>query len=423
MKNKLLLVILILSLIMCSGCVSNNKPGTNNDAHNNEQAEPDSNQSNEQSDEVPEDTDIVDPLQKQIQEMTIDEKIGQMVMVGIEGLEDDQLSREMIEKYKVGGFILFKRNIGDAAQTLNLINSLKDTNEQNKFPLFFAVDEEGGNVTRMPEEFVKLPTNRSIGRINNEDFSFEIGSAIGKQIKSLGFNMNFAPVLDIDSNPNNPVIGDRSFGPDADIVSRLGIATMKGMQSHVISGIKHFPGHGDTSVDSHIGLPTVDHDLDRLRNFELVPFDNAIQKNADVVMVAHILLSKVDKENPATMSKTVITDFLRNDMEFDGVVITDDMTMGAITENYDVGDAAVKSVKAGVDIILVCHDNEKQIEVIEALKSAAASGVISEDDLNNHVYRILKLKQKYALSDEQTDSADVKGINSEITDILERYMK
>jgi beta-N-acetylhexosaminidase len=408
LKSKLLLLIIILSIIMC-GCGKGNHKGNNN-RNNGEAIKP------------PEKA-AVDPLKNQIEQMTVDEKVGQMVMIGLEGYEKDPYAQEMITKYKVGGFIFFKRNINNAYPTLTLINSLKEANRENKIPLFFAVDEEGGRVTRMPAEFTKLPTSRAIGKINSEDFAFEVGSIIGQQLKSLGFNMNFAPVLDIDSNPNNPVIGDRSFGHNEEIVSKLGTATMKGIQSQVISAVKHFPGHGDTSTDSHISLPVVNHDMDRLKDFELVPFAQAIENGADMVMVAHILLPKIDQENPVTLSETVITDILREEMKFNGVIITDDMTMGAITENYDIGDAAVKSVRAGADIVLICHDNEKQVTVLEALKEAVADGVISQESLDEHVYRILKLKQKYNLNDEKIESVDVKGINEKIGEALSRYLK
>jgi beta-N-acetylhexosaminidase len=363
-----------------------------------------------------------DILKDRIYKMALDEKVGQLVMVGLEGYAMNDFSQEMIEKYKVGGFILFKRNIEDSDQTLDLINSLKAVNLQNTVPLFFAVDEEGGNVSRMPDGFRKLPTNRVIGKIDSEEFSFEVGKILGEQIQSLGFNMNLAPVLDIDSNPQNPVIGNRSFGPDARIVGKLGAQTMKGIQTRVISVVKHFPGHGDTSVDSHIGLPRVSHDVDRLKDFELVPFKEAIENGADAVMIGHILLPHIDPESPATFSKALISNILREEMEFDGVIITDDMTMGAIVENYDIGDAAVKAVLAGADIVLVCHDNEKQVAVIEALKSAVAEGTITETILDEHLYRILKLKQKYKITDEQTTPAEVEKINDKIREVMDEYL-
>lgn len=360
-----------------------------------------------------------DPVKEQLGSLTLEEKIGQMVMVGIEGdvLGDD--ARQMIEQHHVGGVILFKRNINNPEQTLSLINELKRVNSVNKIPLFLSVDEEGGRVSRMPDQVKKLPTSGRIGEINDSDLSFKIGSLLGQELKSFGFNMDFAPVLDINSNPNNPVIGDRSFGTTPDVVSRLGIQTMKGIQSHdVISVVKHFPGHGDTSVDSHIGLPSLGHDLQRLNSFELIPFANAVKNNADAVMIAHILLPNIDPEHPASFSRAIITDILRKDLNFEGLVITDDLTMGAITENYDLGEAAVQAVTAGSDIVLVCHTLEMELQAINALKNAVESGQISTERINESVYRILKLKQKYQLADDPVESIDIDQINRNIDQVL-----
>lgn len=183
----------------------------------------------------------------------------------------------------------------------------------------------------MPKEFKRLPTNKAIGIVNNTDFSYSIAKILGQEVKSFGFNLDFAPVLDINSNPNNPVIGDRSFGAGPKLVATLGIETMSGIHSeNIISVIKHFPGHGDTFTDSYTGLPIVNYNLGRLKNFEHVPFAEVINKSHDMLMVAHILFPKIDTQYPASMSKTIITDLLRNDMNFNGVIITDDMTMGAI---------------------------------------------------------------------------------------------
>ncbi|HBI27489.1 MAG TPA: beta-N-acetylhexosaminidase, partial [Peptococcaceae bacterium] len=302
------------------------------------------------------DQEEVDPIKEQLDSLTLKEKIGQMVIVGIEGEQISDSERQMIKENHVGGIILFKRNIQNANQMLSLINELKKTNSPNKIPLFLSIDEEGGIVTRMPDEINKLPASAKVGEKNDSDLAFQIGEVLGQELNSFGLNMNFAPVLDINSNPNNPVIGERAFGTTPEIVSKLGIQTIKGIQSqNVISVVKHFPGHGDTSVDSHVGLPSVNRDLDRLSNFELKPFASAIQNGADAVMIAHILLPKIDANHPASLSQTVITDILRNDLQFDGVVLTDDMTMGAIVNNYDLGEAAVESINAGSDIVLVCH--------------------------------------------------------------------
>jgi beta-N-acetylhexosaminidase len=191
----------------------------------------------------------------------------------------------------------------------------------------------------------------------------------------------------------------------------------------VIPVVKHFPGHGDTAVDSHIGLPTVNNDLERLKSFELIPFKDAIENGAECVMVAHILLPKIDAENPATLSKAIITDILRNQLEFEGVVITDDMTMGAITKNYELASAAVQSVKAGSDIILVAHKYENATAAMKALIETVQAGKISEERINESVYRIMKLKQSYNLQDNGIQSLDVEKINQKITDTLNKYIK
>lgn len=363
----------------------------------------------------------IDLVIEQIGKMSIDEKIGQMIVVGIEGYDLNDNTTSLIQKSKVGGVILFANNVQNTNQLLNLLNSLKSENLKNKIPLFLSVDEEGGRVTRMPKEFKKLPTNKAIGKINDETLSNKIGSTIAYEIGCFGFNMDFAPVLDVNSNPNNPVIGDRSFGSNVNIVSRLGIQTMKGIQSkNIIPVVKHFPGHGDTSVDSHLGLPSVNNGLQRLKEIELVPFTEAIKNNADVVMIAHILLPKIDSKNPSSMSKIIITDILRKDLNFNGVVITDDMTMGAIVKNYNISEAAVKSVKAGADIVLVCHGYDNEVSVINALKNAVAKGEISKERIEQSVYRILSLKNKYKLKDEIIKSVDVKGINNQINSVLKK---
>jgi beta-N-acetylhexosaminidase len=304
---------------------------------------------------------IFDAIRERVKEMTLDEKIGQMLIVGFDGYAVNDHIRAMIRNYHVGGIILYSYNVENSSQLLALINTLKRVNSINEIPLFISVDEEGGRVSRMPAELRRLPTNETIGRRNSEDLSYRIGNVIAEELKAFGFNMDFAPVLDINSNPNNPVIGDRSFGSAPEVVSRLGVQTMIGMRSGgVIPVVKHFPGHGDTSIDSHVGLPSVNHDLNRLRNFELIPFEQAIRNGADAVMVAHILLNRIDPAEPASLSGTVITDILRNHLYFSGVVITDDMTMGAIVQNYDLSNAAVKAVNAGSDIVLVSrgYDNE-----------------------------------------------------------------
>lgn len=359
---------------------------------------------------------------KVIEEMSLDEKIGQMIIAGISGTTSNSTTKSLVNTYKVGGFIFYANNLTSPKQTKHLLNQLKTENENNHLPLFLSVDQEGGAISRLSGDLINLPTNKEIGKVNNATYSYEIGKLLGKEVNEFGFNVDFAPVLDVNSNPNNPIIGNRSFGNNHRIVSKLGIQTMKGIQSRgIISVIKHFPGHGDTSVDSHLKLPKVNKGLEELNNLELIPFKNAISNGADVVMVAHILLPKLDAANPSSMSKKIITGILRKQLNFTGVVITDDMTMDAITNNFNIGDAAVKSVKAGSDIMLVAHDYNKITSTIDVLKSAVKKGEISEERINESVRRIIELKQKYDLKNKKVEKINLSKLNQSIKKVLNKY--
>jgi beta-N-acetylhexosaminidase len=427
-KNRLISIVLISICMIITGCSSkNNMPGISPGASAMISSSPIM-QTSSNSPALtlsPSPTAVLDPIQEQIKQMTLDEKIGQMVIIGVDGTALSEQTRDLIERYHVGGVILYKNNILNKAQTTDFLNELKQVNtKQNKLPLWLSVDQEGGRVSRMPDEYSKLPTNRAIGKINNKEFSYKLGNILGKELRSVGFNMDFAPVLDINSNPNNPVIGDRSFGANANVVSILGVQTLLGIQAQkVASVVKHFPGHGDTSVDSHLDLPVVQTDLKRLRTFEWLPFKAAIDNKVDAIMVAHILLPKIDPDHPASFSKTIITNYLREELKFNGVVMTDDMTMGGIVNHYELKDAAVQAINAGCDVIMVAHEYNKAVEVLTNLKSKAETGEISEQRLDQSVYRILQLKQKYALQDQAVENTDITPINNEIKSVLDQYMK
>jgi beta-N-acetylhexosaminidase len=356
--------------------------------------------------------------------MSLDEKIGQMMIAGVSGTAIDSNTKKFITQDKVGGFIFYSENLRSTKQTVQLLNQIKSENASNQLPLLLSVDQEGGKISRLPGGLIPFPTNKEIGTINNSQFSYKIGTILGKELKGFGFNLDFAPVLDINSNPNNPIIGDRSFGNNPEIVSKLGIQTMKGIQSQkIIATVKHFPGHGDTSVDSHLELPIVRKSLPDLQKLELIPFERSIDSGADVVMVAHILLPKLDANFPASMSKKIITDLLRNQLHFNGVVITDDMTMKAITDHYDIGKAAVESVKAGSDIILVAHDPNKIKTAINSLKTAVQKGEISEQRINDSVSRIIKIKRKYQLNNASAGNVNIDQMNQSIKNLLNDYRK
>lgn len=362
-----------------------------------------------------------DPVLDRLNAMSLDEKVGQMVIFGLDGTTMGAETQKLIQQDKIGGLILYKNNITSAGQALELLNALKKANRNNPAPLWLSVDQEGGKVSRMPDSYVKIPKAQDIGKTGDAKYAERTGEAIAAEIKSLGFNLDFAPVMDINSNPDNPVIGDRSFGPDAETVIKQGTAVMQGLHAgKVAEVIKHFPGHGDTSVDSHLELPVVNKSLKQLQSFELLPFEAAVKKGTDMVMVAHLLIPKIDSKYPASMSPAIITDLLRGTLQFKGVVITDDMTMGGIVKHFGIAEAAVQSVKAGTDIVLVGHDPVSEAKVLDALKSAVQSGKLSEQAIDEHVYRILQLKQKYALSDKASPSVDVKVVNSKVSGLLKR---
>lgn len=335
-----------------------------------------------------------EPIDDKINSMTLDEKIGQMIITGFNGSEYNDDMDRLINEYKVGGVILFARNIEDSNQMIDLTRALQENN--NNLPLFISIDEEGGRVSRLPDDVEKFPSAFTIGLINNQQTAYENGKEIGYTLKRLGINLDYAPVLDIYSNENNTVIGDRAFSTEESIVSTMGIATMEGIEdADIIPVVKHFPGHGDTEVDSHYGLPIVYKTLEELRNFEFIPFVKAIESGCDVIMVSHIILNEVDSSNPASLSKIVISDLLRKDLEFDKVVITDDMSMGAITSIMSIEEACIKSIEAGCDILLLGNAYEEIEQVINSIKLKLYNGEISEEQINKSVKRILELKKKY----------------------------
>ncbi|HLU23129.1 MAG TPA: beta-N-acetylhexosaminidase [Bacillaceae bacterium] len=404
--KKVIITLLLLNLIAASVLIFVNMKNSSQESDSNGKSE----DSNQQKDSV-------------IDNMSLEEKVGQMIFAGIDDTVLNENTKTLISKYNVGGLIFYGDNLQNPEQSVELLNDVKTTNLDNRFPLFLGIDQEGGRVTRLPGNIVEMPTNQQIGEIGNERFSYDFGELLGQQLNAFGFNMNFAPVLDVNSNPNNPVIGDRSFGNNVDIVSKLGIQTMKGIEAqHVIPVVKHFPGHGDTSVDSHLELPIVDKTREEINELEIIPFQKAINEGTDVVMVAHILLPKIDPTYPSSMSTPIISGILREELQFNGVVMTDDMTMNAIMDHYGIGEAIVESVKAGSDIVLIAHDFSKVITAIDALVSAVESGEISESRINESVERIIKLKQKYKLKDTTVDNVDIDILNQTINGVLEKYM-
>jgi len=362
-----------------------------------------------------------DAIREIIDKMTLEEKIGQMIIAGVQGTSASPEDERMIKEQHVGGIIFYKNNLADPASVVRFANQLKQWNESHSVPLLLSVDQEGGRVSRLPGLDL-LPTAQEIGQWNSQEAAGEIGAILGEELKGMGLNMNFAPVLDINNNPKNPVIGDRSFGSTAEIVSSMGIEVMKQMkQTGVIPVVKHFPGHGDTETDSHLDLPIIHKSEKDLTQLEWKPFVNAIEEGADAVMVAHILFPQIDEHYPSSLSPAVVTGQLREKLGFEGVILTDDLTMGAITNRYGIGEASVLSVQAGSDIVLIAHEYSNVDKVIAALKQSVANGTLSEERIDESVRRILQLKTKFNLEDKPVDPPDLTLLNERIRKAIDTY--
>ncbi len=288
------------------------------------------------------------------------------LIIGISGTALSKEERELLQEIKPLGVILFKRNYRDIEQLVNLISDIK--NCIGRDDTIICVDQEGGRVQRFGEPFTIIPAAEVIGSTENEYLAEEVGRIIATELLACGVNMDLAPVCDINTNPENKVISDRAFGKSADIVMRMSESVMNGMsQSGLLTCAKHFPGHGDTTVDSHETLPVSEKVFEELYERELLPFINIIEKGIDAVMMSHILYKNIDGGLPASMSKRII-EFLRNGIGFDGVIISDDMEMKAISKIYSVPEAALISIKNGLDISLICHTIEYQREAFYRIK-------------------------------------------------------
>ena len=331
-----------------------------------------------------------------IEDMSLQEKLGQLMMIGFDGQELTPELAEMINKYKVGGIIYFARNIEGPEQVSRLSKEIQRISlEINNIPALISADEEGGVVTRV-NGMTHMPGLMAIGATGDYEEAYNAAKATGEQLKYLGINMNLAPVLDVNNNPANPVIGVRSFGSDPTEVSRFGKEYINGLQeTGVVACGKHFPGHGDTSVDSHHDLPVIEHGYDRLNEVELKPFREAISAGIDSIMTAHIAFPELTSEAdlPATLSRKILTGILREKLGFEGMIITDCMEMNGIVGTYGTVPAGVMTIQAGSDQVLVSHDRDKQLEVLKELEKAVNDGRLSEARIDESVKRVLKLKQ------------------------------
>jgi len=358
-------------------------------------------------------------LQERISKMSTAEKVDQLLYIGVTGTALTQADRTLLQNHALGGVLLLGGNITSTDQLKTFTTAITEAQSADS-QAFLGFDEEGGRVSRVPDAQLKLSPSLSFGQKNDSELMKEVGRTLGSISRFYGFNMDFAPVLDVNSNPANPIIGDRALSPDPQQVARLGVPLMQGMKTEdVVPVVKHFPGHGDTTVDSHVGLPRVDATKAELEQTELVPFKRAIKEGAEMVMVAHILFPALDKNRPSSLSKEVMTGVLRNELKFDGVIITDDLVMGAITERYGLAQAASLALENGADMAMFSSPGA-YASVHKEIMARIKQGKLSATELNQKVGRVLRLKQTYDLS--QTKRVDeyerlikqVKAVESEM---------
>ena len=352
-----------------------------------------------------------DLIKKQIKEMSLDEKIGMLFIIrpdaldlkySAEDLADNsiigstKISEEMKDvynKYPAGGFAIFKKNILSEEQLISFTNQLHSLS--NYYPLV-CIDEEGGLVARIANHDAfnvkKFTSMQEIAESNDSNNAYILGNTIGEYLNKYGIDVDFAPVADVNTNPDNPVIGERAFGDNPIVAGEMVSKVIDGLHNNGIkSCIKHFPGHGDTSTDTHLGYAQTSKTWDEMLNCEMIPFKKGIEANTDLIMIAHITATNVEDNVPATLSHILLSDKLRKELGYEGVIITDSMAMGAITKEYSSAQACIKAIQAGVDIVLM---PENYIEAFEGLKEAVKNNEISISRIEESVYRILKLKNK-----------------------------
>lgn len=366
---------------------------------------------NQKPPEIVEQT-IEEKVDKIINEMTIEEKIGQMLIIYDTHETVDEELKQFIKDIKPSGFIINQNNITTFDKTKKYIEDLKQNSE---IPLIISIDQEGGKVQRLQnledEKATYIPSMLDLGKTNDIELAYEVGRVLAEDMRTLGINVVYSPVCDVFSNPYNEVIGNRSFGSNPNLVANMCVSLGKGLEDNgIIATYKHFPGHGDTTTDSHTSLPIINKSYGELLNNELIPFKKAIENDAKIIMVGHIAFPDLTNDNiPASLSKKIITNLLKNDLGYDGLVITDALNMGALINNYSDEDIYVKAVEAGVDILLMPTDAKKAIEVIK--------DNISVERIDESVKKILIFKYTY-LKDNILDESYLN--NKEHQEIISR---
>ncbi|HYO58576.1 beta-N-acetylhexosaminidase [Archangium sp.] len=386
----------ILPLVLCFGaCTTPGQPGV--PRPHAPQAAPDPTQAGPTPAAPAVDLALQARVETLMAHLSVEDKVGQLMMVGFSGTRVDESVEALVRGRRVGGVCLFKRNIANSEQVARLNDGLRRLLADG-IPPFLALDQEGGNVVRVKDGVVVLPGNMALGATRSAELAYAAGFAQGEDLKRLGFNMNLAPVLDVNLNPRNPVIGIRSYGDSVPLVSELGRAFVSGQQdAGLVTVAKHFPGHGATDADSHKALPVMRESREEVLA-QMEPFRAVIQDGLDGLMTAHVAVPGLTGDDvPATVHPQVLGGLLRQRLGFDGLVLTDELEMDAIDRRYGVGRAAVMAVNAGADMVLVPWRAEKKTEVYEALMAAAWSGEIPQARLDEAVRRILTAKVRRGL--------------------------
>ena len=351
-------------------------------------------------------------VDKMLENMSLEEKIGQMLMIFYRSGEFDTTLENSLRTVKPGGMIFFSENFTSYKKSIDLIKKVKETSD---IPMFISIDQEGGKVQRIKEltdkEVSIIPSMYDVGLKDDLELTTKVGKVIGEELRVFGINMDFAPVMDVYENEENTVIGKRSFGTDAKTVSKQALALGKGLkESGIIPVYKHFPGHGNTSTDSHVDLPIVTKTKEELKELDLIPFIDAIKNNEDVIMIGHLAVPSITGDDtPASLSRTIITDLLKEELGFKGLVITDALNMGALTNNYTQDEVYVKAINAGVDILLMPNGSKN---ALDSIKESVKKGLISEETINNSVKKILTLKYS-KIADNYNEYLNESYLNSE----------
>ena len=322
-------------------------------------------------------------------------QIGQLAIVGFSGVDPPAELHSLVREFGLAGVILFGRNIESPEQVAGLARDLRTVGGAR--PLWVSIDQEGGRVARLKEPFTQWPAMAALGRRGDDGLAERFADALATELTAVGITLDFAPVLDVGSNPDSPVIGDRALSDQAEVVGRLGAVIVRALQARGVAACgKHFPGHGDTSIDSHVDLPIVEHPPERLEAVELVPFRAAIAADVASIMTAHVLVTALDEQSPATLSRAVVNGLLRGTLCFEGLIISDDLCMGAIAGRQTLVDAAPRAIAAGCDIVLLCEPRpDDQARACEALIHAVEEGRLSPSRIEDAIARQQRARERY----------------------------